>query len=348
MRKLATLAALALTAACGRGEAPAPPKLSDIEREGQLEAELLAVEAAIEPLRSQGPTPEDTEAFVALEKDVEHAAVYGGVIVWTAVAEPVVRSFVAAVAKDTGAELVPTLHPATPTALPLSLEVKPASKTWAVARRIVDESGSRPTALLKQVDPAGRIEAYLALDPLPISPSPEPVAPKAVGEVPPTPRGRELAKKLEEANKLHAQLVFASRRAASMRQRVGDYRRRLELYGEIADLRERQRALAAALEGVTAKQVNFGDASAELRYDADAAASKAARDPRWKKAGLAATAEGDGVVVTFAGEPPQLPPYAERKQRAAEETARKAGVAPTPAPSGPARPVAKGLKPGAR
>lgn len=325
------LCAALLLVGCGPA-APPPPALEALEAEGALEAELAALQPELEALRARQPTKEEVDGFNAAEKRLEKAPSYGGALVWPAIAPPVLQSFLRAAGEDVRATVELTTEPAEPSALRFSAKVTPAAAAFPLARRLVDEEGSRPTALVTRVDAVtGMVEGRFPLDPQQVPPDPpRPPAPAKV-VAPATPRGPALAAELDAARDERARLQLSAARAEANRARVVEYDRRLAVFQRVGDLRASQRVLLAAAAPLGARSGSFApdDLSLRLELASPAAATKAGRalPPT-----LTGTLEGASLTLAHAGPPPVLPPVDVRAK-----IARAKPVPPPPLPPAPGR-----------
>jgi len=334
MRRL-PLTLLAALFACGPA-VPPPAALAALELEERLTQELALQREANEALRAKVADQTELQAFVAAEKRLEHAPAYGGAMVWSAIARPVLEGHFRSAADELKARVTFTTSEATPGELGFVLTVQPPRLAPALARRLADEAGSRPTALVSSFDAAtGLVSGRFPLDPLPVPPDPaRPPAPSPV-EAPATERGPALAAALFEAKQEGARLTLEVGRAEANRARVREYDRRLALFARVGDRRASQRVLLAGAVtlGATAGRFTEDDLALELTLP------RAARRPALPT--LRLVEEGGSARLTHAGSPPSMPDYA---ARAAE--ARSAVHVPTPGPKGAPRPIATGLAPG--
>lgn len=322
--RLVTLALL--LAACGPG-APPPPALDALEAEGLLEAERVGLLTELEALRARQPAKEEREGFTAAEKRLEKGPTYGGAIVWSAIAPPVLQSLFRAAGADVQASVDATSEPAEPTQLRFVAKVTPPAAAFPLARRLADEQGSRPTALISRVDAEqGLVEGRFPLDPLPIPPDPPRPPTPAKVVAPATPRGPALAAELDGLRAERARLQLGADLGDAYRARVIEYDRRLALFQAVGDLRASQRVLLAAAVPLRPLAGSFaaGDLSLTLSFATPAAAAKARAT---LPATLIGALEGAQLTLAHAGPPPKLPPVEERAK-----AARAAPVPPPPLP----------------
>ncbi len=337
MLALGSPIALVLSCACDTSAAP-PPALAALEAEGMLESELVLLQAQLDALRPRQASKTELEDFVAAEKRLEKAPSFGGAVVWSAIAPPVLQSLFRAAGEDVKAAVAGTTEPPEAAALPFSVKVTPAAAALPLARRLADETGSRPTALITRIDGTlGLVEGRFPLDPLPVPPDPpRPPAPKRA--VPSeTARGPALAAEVDALRAELAGLTLGAARAEANRARVVEYDRRVALFQAVGDRRESQRVLLAAAAGLPVKAGHFApdDLALVLELGSPAAATRALRT---LPPSLAGTAEGALITLRHVGAPPKMPGLEARAK-----SARERPIAPPP---GAPRPISRGLPPG--